>query len=55
VLRFARPNGWQIVTNFGSEPFDLGTDADQVVLGSLEAGAVPADSTVWIAPAGVAR
>ncbi|WP_311258104.1 glycoside hydrolase family 13 protein [Microbacterium sp. WCS2018Hpa-9] len=50
VLRFARPNGWQIVTNFGSEPFDLGADAADVVLGTVVAGAVPADSTVWIAP-----
>ncbi|WP_312172745.1 glycoside hydrolase family 13 protein [Microbacterium sp.] len=54
VLRFARPNGWQIVTNFGSEPFDLGADAADVVLGSIDGGAVPADSTVWIAPAGLA-
>jgi alpha-glucosidase len=53
VLRFARPNGWQIVTNFGSDPFDLGADADDVVLGEVVDGAVPADSTVWIAPAGL--
>ncbi|APH46408.1 alpha-amylase [Microbacterium sp. 1.5R] len=50
VLRFARPNGWQIVTNFGTEPFDLGADAADVVLGTVVDGAVPADSTVWIAP-----
>lgn len=53
VLRFARPNGWQIVTNFGAEPFDLGADAADVVLGTVVDGAVPADSTVWIAPAGL--
>jgi len=50
VLRFARPNGWHIVTNFGTEPFDLGADAADVVLGTVVDGAVPADSTVWIAP-----
>ena len=50
VLRFARPNGWQIVTNFGTEPFDLGADAADVVLGTVVDEAVPADSTVWIAP-----
>ncbi|KAG4073395.1 hypothetical protein HA402_008551 [Bradysia odoriphaga] len=51
VLRFARPNGWQVVTNFGAEPFALGADAGAVVLGAVVDGAVPADSTVWIAPA----
>ena len=50
VLRFARPNGWQIVTNFGTEPFDLGADAADVVLGTTVDRAVPNDSTVWIAP-----
>lgn len=48
VLRFARPNGWQVVTNFGTEPFDLGAEAGDVVLGSLEDGAVPAETTVWL-------
>ncbi|WP_164234583.1 glycoside hydrolase family 13 protein [Microbacterium hydrocarbonoxydans] len=55
VLRFARPNGWQIVTNFGAEPFDLGADAEGVVLSNLEitGGALPGDATAWIAPAGL--
>ncbi|MFK4851745.1 glycoside hydrolase family 13 protein [Microbacterium sp. ZW T6_19] len=53
VLRFARPNGWQVVTNFGSESFDLGADAADVVLGPVTEGALPGDSTVWIAPAGL--
>lgn len=53
VLRFARPNGWQVVTNFGTEVFDLGADAADVVLGSVVDGALPGDSTVWIAPAGL--
>ncbi|MFT4213730.1 MAG: glycoside hydrolase family 13 protein [Microbacterium sp.] len=48
VLRFRRPNGWEVVTNFGSEPYDLG-DA-RVVLASTPAtaGSVPAETTVWI-------
>jgi alpha-glucosidase len=53
VLRFARPNGWQVVTNFGSEPLDLGADAAHVVLGPVIDGALPGDSTVWIAPPGL--
>ncbi|WP_404436521.1 glycoside hydrolase family 13 protein [Microbacterium aerolatum] len=52
VLRFARPNGWQVVTNFGSEPFDLGEDAADVVLTSraLEGSTLAAETTAWIAP-----
>ncbi|HWS51763.1 MAG TPA: alpha-amylase, partial [Microbacterium sp.] len=53
VLRFIRPNGWQIVTNFGPEPFALPTEiVDRVVLTSGTAfdGAVPGETTVWIAP-----
>ena len=53
VLRYARPNGWEVVTNFGSEPFELGPIAGVVVLSSGEASGatVPGDTTVWIAPA----
>ncbi|WEK61278.1 MAG: glycoside hydrolase family 13 protein [Candidatus Microbacterium colombiense] len=53
VLRLARPNGWQVVTNFGSEPFDLGADAADVVLSTsaLATGALPGDATAWIARA----
>jgi alpha-glucosidase len=51
VLSFVRPNGWRVVTNFGTEPFDLGPDADAAVLGTLDGGAVPAETTVWLAPA----
>ena len=49
VLHFARPNGWQILTNFGDEPYRL--DAD-VALSSSEVttGVVPAYTTVWVAP-----
>ncbi|WP_372968355.1 glycoside hydrolase family 13 protein [Microbacterium sp.] len=52
VLRFARPNGWQVVTNFGTEPFDLGADAADVVLSTVALidGALPGDASVWIAP-----
>lgn len=53
VLHFARPNGWQVVTNFGSEPFDLGAAASDVVLGNVVEGAVPGETTVWIAAPGL--
>ncbi len=51
VLRFTRPNGWQVVANFGVELYPLGAPADAVVLGALLDDAVPGESTVWIAPA----
>lgn len=54
VLRFARPNGWHVITNFGREPYVLDTeDAAAVVLATADhaRGEVPGESTVWIAPA----
>ncbi|MCS3844332.1 glycoside hydrolase family 13 protein [Microbacterium sp. AK031] len=52
VLRFSRPNGWQIVTNFGDEPFDLGMDAASVVLSNLalDGQFLSGEATAWIAP-----
>ncbi|MDX2376091.1 glycoside hydrolase family 13 protein [Microbacterium sp. LRZ72] len=56
VLRYRRPNGWQVVTNFGDEPYGLEAGA-HVVLASRgsadagpDAGAVPPASAVWLAP-----
>ncbi|MFJ5700049.1 glycoside hydrolase family 13 protein [Arthrobacter sp. NPDC093139] len=48
VLHFIRPNGWQSVTNFGTEPVDL--PAGTVVISSspLTDGKLPADTTAWI-------
>lgn len=55
VLRFARPNGWQIVTNFAGESYDLGVEAASVVLSSLalDGQLLPGEATAWIAPAGL--
>ena len=53
VLWFSRPGGWQVVTNFGAEPFALPADAaaDVVLTSSGDAAAdVPGETTVWIAP-----
>lgn len=48
VLHFTRPNGWQSVTNFGTEPVDL--PAGTVVSSSpLVDGKLPADTTAWLA------
>ena len=57
VLRFARPGGWEVVTNFGIEEYALESTA-RVVLSSSDdtgvTGSLPGESTVWIAPEGVA-
>lgn len=55
VLRFERPNGWQIVANFGTEPFEIGADVEGIALssGTVDGRSVPGETTVWIAPAGL--
>ncbi len=54
VLHFARPSGWQVVTNFGTEPYPL-PDGSRVLLASTggeraprAGGEVAGESTVWI-------
>ncbi|MCT2223442.1 glycoside hydrolase family 13 protein [Microbacterium paraoxydans] len=56
VLRFRRPNGWEVVTNFGTAPFDLGAAADDAVLSTvaLDGSELPGEATVWVAPAALA-
>ncbi len=50
VLRFARHGGWDVVTNFGTEPFML--EKSEVLLSSGQRvdSAVPGHTTVWVAP-----
>ncbi|MBB5844153.1 alpha-glucosidase [Conyzicola lurida] len=50
VLRFRRPNGWEVVTNFGLLPFVLDRDDALLTSGPLDAGALPPDTTVWFGP-----
>lgn len=52
VLRFRRPNGWEVVTNFGSRDFSL--DRADVLLssGPVRLGVVPGNTTIWLAPEG---
>lgn len=52
VLEFVRPNGWRVITNFGTEPYPLGPDT--VALSSSDPmdtalTEVPTETTVWIA------
>lgn len=48
VLHFSRPGGWQVVTNFGTEPVELPTGELLVSSGPLEGRRLPANSTVWL-------
>ncbi|MDA8437377.1 MAG: glycoside hydrolase family 13 protein [Propionibacterium sp.] len=52
VLRFARPGGWEVVTNFGTQDYPLEPTADVVVSSSEFTGTLAGESTVWIAPEG---
>ncbi len=50
VLRFRRPNGWEVVTNFGGESYALGEG--EVVLSSapITERMLPGEATAWLAP-----
>lgn len=50
VLAFRRPNGWTVITNFGTEPFELPAGS-QVSLSSapLDGRRLPGEATAWVA------
>ncbi len=50
VLEFRRPNGWRVITNFGTEPHRI--DDAEVLLSSepLVRGMIPGAATAWLAP-----
>mgnify|MGYP001615413782 CR=1 FL=1 len=51
VLHLRRPNGWESVTNFGTDPVAL--PPGRIVLASGPvAGDLPGETTIWIAPGG---
>ncbi|WP_343318397.1 glycoside hydrolase family 13 protein [Arthrobacter sp. TMP15] len=54
VVHYRRPNGWEVITNFGDAPAELpfGVDHSQVVLssGELHVGSIGAETTLWVAP-----
>jgi alpha-glucosidase len=51
VLHFKRPNGWEVIVNFGKEPVPLPADRKAVIASSeLVANAVPQDTAVWLVP-----
>jgi alpha-glucosidase len=48
MLHFARPGGWQSVTNFGHRAVPLPHGTVLVASAPLEGGLLPADTTAWI-------
>jgi alpha-glucosidase len=48
VLHFARPGGWQSVTNFGPVAVPLPHGTVLVASGPLADGQLPPDTTAWI-------
>ena len=52
VLGFRRPNGWTVVTNFGTDPFPLPAGASiSLSSGATDGGVLPGETTVWISGA----
>ena len=48
VLRFRRPNGWQVVTNFGAEPVALPEGEVLLTSAPLIGGLLPGAATSWL-------
>jgi alpha-glucosidase len=48
VLWFRRPGGWEVVTNFGSEPFALDDSNAVLASSATEPGVLPGATTVWL-------
>jgi alpha-glucosidase len=48
ALHLTRPNGWQSITNFGSEPIALPAGNVLITSGPLESDKLPADTTAWV-------
>ena len=55
VLHFARPGGWQSVTNFGPQAVPLPPGTVVVASAPLDGGLLPADTTAWIAARRLSR
>jgi alpha-glucosidase len=52
VLGFRRPNGWEVLTNFGAEPYSLGRNDALLSSAGPVGGELPGETTAWFAPAG---
>ncbi|SEB67773.1 alpha-glucosidase [Paramicrobacterium humi] len=48
VLHFRRPNGWEVVTNFGTGPIALPAGERLISSRPLEGDTLPGETTVWL-------
>ncbi len=48
VLHFARPGGWQSVTNFGTKPVPMPPGVIRLSSSPIVDGTLPAETTVWL-------
>ncbi|GGE91147.1 glycoside hydrolase family 13 protein [Mycetocola zhadangensis] len=48
VVRFRRPNGWEVVMNFGTDEIELPRGTVLLSSSPLPAGRVPGETTVWL-------
>ena len=48
VLRFRRPGGWEVVANFGDEPYDLAAGELLLASAPIDGRALPGEATAWI-------
>ncbi|MEU1973063.1 glycoside hydrolase family 13 protein [Microbacterium sp. NPDC019599] len=48
VLHFRRPNGWEVVTNFGAEQYPLPAGDVELSSSPLGDAVIPAETTVWL-------
>ncbi len=48
VLHFERPNGWQVVANFGTAPVPLPPGDVLVASSPLDGGVLPGETSVWL-------
>lgn len=48
VVHFRRPNGWEVMMNFGTEPVDLPAGEILLFSGHLVDDRLPGETTVWV-------
>ncbi|MFZ1381678.1 MAG: glycoside hydrolase family 13 protein [Scrofimicrobium sp.] len=48
VLRYRRPGGWEVVTNFGTDPVEIGEGEVLIASQPIADGVLPAETTAWL-------